>query len=124
MTIEQIPNSDFSAYHKDKILLTTSDNNGNIKSIDFNTVEVNRILVGTSKIVEKNLKELEKKHKTRFLAGMAIGCPSQDTDRGHGSCDDWFGTGLDGWEGVWRRCVQHGGSHSLCPLCHDYADRR
>ena len=69
--ISSLVNSSVTEYvkdnlDKDKILLTTSDNNGNIKSIDFNTVEVNRILVGTSKIVEKNLKELEKNKKVVF----------------------------------------------------------
>ena len=50
----------------DKILLTTKDNNGNIKSIDFNTVEVNKILTGTSKVVEENLKKLEKGKIDKF----------------------------------------------------------
>ena len=69
--ISSLVNSSVTEYiknntDKDKILITTTDNNGNIKSIDFNTVEVNRILVGTSKIVEKNLKELEKSKKSIF----------------------------------------------------------
>ena len=44
---------------KDNILITGKDNNGNITSIDFDTVEVNKILTGTSKVVEKNLKYLD-----------------------------------------------------------------
>lgn len=69
--ISSLVNSSVTEYvknntNKDKILITTTDNNGNIKSIDFNTVEVNRILVGTSKIVEKNLRELEENKKTIF----------------------------------------------------------
>ena len=69
--ISSLVNSSVTEYvkdntDKDKLLLTTKDNSGNIKSIDFNTVEVNRILVGTSKIVEKNLKELEKNKKVVF----------------------------------------------------------
>ena len=69
--ISSLVNSSVTEYvknntNKDKILITTTDNNGNIKSIDFNTVEVNRILVGTSKIVEKNLRELEEDKKTIF----------------------------------------------------------
>ena len=62
--ISALVNSSVTEYVKDnidrdKILIATKDKNGNIKSIDFNTLEVNRILVGTSKIVEKNLKNLE-----------------------------------------------------------------
>lgn len=69
--ISKIVNSSVTEYVKDnidrdKILITTKDINGNIKSIDFNTVEVNKILVGTSKIVEKNLKKLERNKKIIF----------------------------------------------------------
>ena len=78
--ISSLVNSSVTEYvknntNKDKILITTTDNNGNIKSIDFNTVEVNRILVGTSKIVEKNLKDLEENKKTIFElpSGIAFG---------------------------------------------------
>lgn len=62
--ISSVVNSSVTNYVKDNIdtnnlLITTKDNSGNIKSIDFNTKEVNRILTGTSKIVEENLRYLE-----------------------------------------------------------------
>lgn len=62
--ISALVNSSVTEYIKNnidtsEILITTKDNKGNIKSIDFNTVEVNKILTGTSKIVEENLKYLE-----------------------------------------------------------------
>ena len=69
--ISKIVNSNVTEYvknniDKDKILITTKDQKGNIKSIDFNTVEVNKILVGTSKIVEDNLKKIEKNKEIVF----------------------------------------------------------
>ena len=69
--ISALVNSSVTEYVKDntdtdKIIITAKDNNGNIKSIDFNTAEVNRILVGTSEIVEKNLKKLEKNKEVVF----------------------------------------------------------
>ena len=62
--ISSVVNSSVTNYVKDNIntdnlLITMKDNSGNIKSIDFNTKEVNRILTGTSKIVEENLRYLE-----------------------------------------------------------------
>lgn len=78
--ISKLVNSSVTEYvkdniDKDKILITTKDINGNIKSIDFNTVEVNRILVGTSKLVEDNLKKLEKDKKIAFElpSGIILG---------------------------------------------------
>ena len=43
----------------DDLFITTKDSNGDIQSIDFNSSEVNRILVNASKSVEQNLKYLE-----------------------------------------------------------------
>lgn len=44
----------------DDIFITLKDSNGDIQSIDFNSSEVNKILVNSSKSVEQNLKYLEK----------------------------------------------------------------
>lgn len=41
------------------LFITTKDSEGNVKSIDFNTSEVNKILASSTKVVEKNLKYLE-----------------------------------------------------------------
>ena len=41
------------------LFITLKDNEGNIKSIDFNSSEVNKILIIASKEIEKNLKYLE-----------------------------------------------------------------
>lgn len=43
----------------EKLFITEKDSNDNIKSIDFNSSEVNKILSNTSKAVEQNLKYLE-----------------------------------------------------------------
>lgn len=43
----------------DDLFITTKDNEGNIKSIDFNSSEVNKLLVDATKAVEQNLKYLE-----------------------------------------------------------------
>lgn len=42
-----------------ELFITTKDNEGNIKSIDFNSSEVNKLLVDATKAVEQNLKYLE-----------------------------------------------------------------
>lgn len=44
----------------DDLFITLKDSNGDIQSIDFNSNEVNKILVNSSKSVEQNLKYLEK----------------------------------------------------------------
>lgn len=44
----------------DDIFITLKDSNGNIQSIDFNSSEVNKVLVNSSKSIEQNLKHLEK----------------------------------------------------------------
>ena len=44
----------------DDLFITTKDNDGNIKSIDFNTVSVNKLLSTTIKKLEKNLIAIEK----------------------------------------------------------------
>lgn len=44
----------------ENIFITLKDSNGDIQSIDFNSSEVNKILVKSSKSVEQNLKYLEK----------------------------------------------------------------
>lgn len=44
----------------DDLFITLKDSNGDIQSIDFNSSEVNKILVNSSKSVEQNLKYLEK----------------------------------------------------------------
>lgn len=44
----------------DDLFITSKDENGNIKSIDFNTKSINMILSNTTDVVEKNLKYLEK----------------------------------------------------------------
>lgn len=41
------------------LLITLKDNEGNIKSIDFNSSEVNKILVNASRLIDKNLRYLE-----------------------------------------------------------------
>lgn len=43
----------------DDLFITLKDNNGNIKSIDFKSSEVNKLLVRASKLVEQNLNYLE-----------------------------------------------------------------
>ena len=49
-----------SNINMENLFITTKDNNGNIKSIDFNSMEVNKILVQASESVEQNLKYLER----------------------------------------------------------------
>ena len=44
----------------DDLFITLKDSNGDIQSIDFNSNEVNKILINSSKSVEQNLKYLEK----------------------------------------------------------------
>lgn len=53
---EEITNS----INMENIFITLKDSNGDIQSIDFNSSEVNKILVKSSKSVEQNLKYLEK----------------------------------------------------------------
>lgn len=43
----------------DELLITLKDSEGNIKSIDFNSSEVNKLLVSASRSIDKNLKYLE-----------------------------------------------------------------
>ena len=43
----------------DDLFITLKDSNGDIQSIDFNSSEVNKILVKSSKSVEQNLRYLE-----------------------------------------------------------------
>lgn len=43
----------------DDLFVTLKDSNGDIKSIDFKSSEVNKLLVQTSKLVEENLNNLE-----------------------------------------------------------------
>lgn len=42
------------------LFITTKDSNGDIKSIDFNTINVNKLLSKTTKALEKNLIAIEK----------------------------------------------------------------
>lgn len=50
----------FSNNNIEDILITTKDSSGNIQSIDFNSNKINKLLVASSKLIEKNLKYLEK----------------------------------------------------------------
>ena len=52
--VEEISNN----INMESLFITTKDSSGNIKSIDFNSSEVNKILSKASKTVEQNLKYL------------------------------------------------------------------
>lgn len=52
--VEEISNN----IDMDNLFITTKDSSGNIKSIDFNSSEVNKILYKSSKSVEQNLRYL------------------------------------------------------------------
>lgn len=53
--VEEVANNT----NMEELFITLKDNEGNIKSIDFNSSEVNKILVSASRSIEKNLRYLE-----------------------------------------------------------------